>query len=96
VCVVIASRGYPETSSKGDEIFGLNEASKVPGVSVFHAGTSSRDGAVYTNGGRVLGVSAVGRDFKQARSRSYEAVSKIRFDGMQYRSDIGKAAMGVR
>ncbi|MCL5984948.1 MAG: phosphoribosylamine--glycine ligase [Actinobacteria bacterium] len=95
VCVVIASRGYPETSSKGDEIFGLNEASKVPGVYVFHAGTLARDGAVYTNGGRVLGVSAVGRDFRQARSRSYEAVGKIRFDGMQYRSDIGKAAMGV-
>jgi len=96
VCVVIASRGYPETSSRGDEIFGLNEASKVPGAYVFHAGTLARNGAVYTNGGRVLGVSAVGRDFSEARSRSYEAVGKIRFDGMQYRSDIGKAAVGVR
>lgn len=93
VCVVMAARGYPGNYDKGAEIKGLNEAEKIPGVVVFHAGTSLKDGKVVTSGGRVLGVTAVGNDYKEAISRAYEGVEKISWDGVHFRKDIGRRAL---
>ncbi len=96
VCVVLASKGYPETSSKNDLIEGLDcpgDAETEKGGNsaiVFHAGTISRNSKIYTNGGRVLGVVASAESFKQARKVVYEAISNIRFEGMQFRRDIAK------
>ncbi len=87
VCVVLASGGYPEHYEKGKEIFGLEDVS--PEVMVFHAGTKKENGKFYTSGGRVLGVVAKGRDMETARKIAYENVEKIRFEGAQYRKDIG-------
>jgi phosphoribosylamine---glycine ligase len=92
VGVVMASRGYPESSSKGDVIRGLEEAEAVPGVQVFHAGTAQQGAEVVTAGGRVLAVTALGDSFAEARARAYEAVGRIRFDGRQYRTDIALRA----
>jgi phosphoribosylamine--glycine ligase len=89
VTVVMASRGYPESSSSGDVIRGLDD---VEGVEVTHAGTALRDGSVVTAGGRVLNVTALGPGLEQARERAYRAVEAIRFDGAQYRRDIAAAA----
>ena len=95
VSVVMASRGYPASSSKGDSIGGLHAAAGQPDVSIYHAGTKLTDGAgVATNGGRVLAVSAVGDDFAQARDKAYAGVERISFAGMQFRPDI--AARAVR
>jgi len=93
VCVVMASGGYPGTYDVGKRITGLDEAEAIGGVKVFHAGTSQRDGAFYTAGGRVLGVSARAADLETAVSRAYEACEKIRFDGAHYRKDIAARAM---
>jgi len=93
VVVVMASGGYPGSYEKGKLISGLRAAGEVSGVQVFHAGTSGSDGEVYTAGGRVLGVTAVGRDFGEARERAYEAVSRVHFDGMYFRRDIGWRVM---
>jgi phosphoribosylamine--glycine ligase len=93
VCVVMASGGYPGTFEVGKKISGLDEAGAVDGVKVFHAGTSKRDGAFYTAGGRVLGVSARGADLETAVSRAYQACEKIRFDGAHYRKDIAGRAL---
>jgi len=93
VCVVMASGGYPGTFEVGKKITGLDEAAAVEGVKVFHAGTSKRDGAFYTAGGRVLGVSARAADLETAVSRAYEACEKIRFDGAHYRKDIAVRAL---
>jgi phosphoribosylamine--glycine ligase len=93
VCVVMASGGYPGTFEVGKKITGLDEAAAVDGVKVFHAGTSKRDGAFYTAGGRVLGVSARGADLETAVSRAYEACGKIHFDGAYYRKDIAGRAL---
>jgi phosphoribosylamine--glycine ligase len=93
VCVVMASGGYPGTFEVGKKISGLDEAGAVDGVKVFHAGTSNRDGAFYTAGGRVLGVSARGADLETAVSRAYQACEKIRFDGAHYRKDIAGRAL---
>ncbi len=92
VCVVMASRGYPTSSRKGDVIEGLDEAAEVPDTVVFHAGTMRSGSAVVTAGGRVLGVTALGDNVVAARARAYEAVSKIRFEGMHFRTDIAAAA----
>ncbi|MEW6189436.1 MAG: phosphoribosylamine--glycine ligase [Actinomycetota bacterium] len=92
VTVVIASGGYPEDYRRGFEITGLKEASEVPGVQIFHAGTTLEDGKPVTAGGRVLNVSAVGSSFEEARKRAYEAVGKIHFEGMHYRRDIALRA----
>ena len=90
-CVVLASQGYPSAPKTGDIITGLDEAAHVPNVSVFHAGTSMLAASeYYTAGGRVLGVTATGEDLAKALSVAYEAASKISFDGMQFRRDIGK------
>lgn len=87
--VVLASKGYPQTSSKGDVIRGLDAANAVSGVRVIHAGTRQEGADVVTNGGRVLGVTATGTTAQEALDRAYEAVAHISFDGMQYRRDIG-------
>jgi phosphoribosylamine--glycine ligase len=94
VCVVMASGGYPSAFEAGKPIFGIEEADRIYGVKVFHAGTNRRDSTYYTSGGRVLGVSARGSDLPDAVARAYDAVMKIRFDGMHYRKDI--AARGLR
>ncbi len=93
VCVVMASGGYPGTFEAGKQISGLEEAGKIPGVKVFHAGTSKRDGAYYTAGGRVLGVTARAGDLESAVQRAYEACGKIGFQGAHYRRDIAARAL---
>jgi phosphoribosylamine--glycine ligase len=90
VTVVLASRGYPETSSSGDPIAGLDE---VEDAEVFHAGTAERDGGIVTAGGRVLGVTGLGTTPGEARDRAYAAADRIRFDGRQLRSDIAARAV---
>lgn len=92
-CVVAASGGYPGSYSKGHKITGLEEAAKVPGVVIFHAGTALADGETVTNGGRVLGVTATGGNLKESLARAYEGIGKIRFEGMYYRRDIGHRAL---
>lgn len=94
VCVVLAAPGYPDSYPKGLPITGLPDVGKLPGVEVFHAGTALKDGQIVTSGGRVLGVTALGPDLKQAIARSYEAVEKIGFKGMHYRKDIGQKGLG--
>ncbi|MEG1427333.1 MAG: phosphoribosylglycinamide synthetase C domain-containing protein, partial [Oscillospiraceae bacterium] len=89
-CVVMASGGYPEKYAKGMEIVGLNEKGQLDGVVVYHAGTKVENGRLYTNGGRVLGVTALGDTLEEALEKSYAAVQKISFPGAHYRSDIGK------
>jgi phosphoribosylamine--glycine ligase len=91
VCVVLASEGYPESSSSGDEISGLGN---IPtGVYIYHAGTEERDGRFYTAGGRVLNVVGTGPTVIEARARAYAAVEQIHFEGMQYRTDIAMEAI---
>ena len=90
VTVVLASRGYPESSSKGDPISGLDE---VEGAEVFHAGTAADDGRIVTAGGRVLGVTALGGTPGEARDRAYEAAERIEFEGRQMRGDIALRAV---
>jgi phosphoribosylamine---glycine ligase len=92
VCVVMAAKGYPESYEKGKPISGLKDANALPGVVVFHAGTKEQDAEVLTQGGRVLGVTAIGEDTATAISRAYEAVEKIEWDGIHYRKDIGHRA----
>ena len=94
VCVVMASGGYPGAFEAGKLITGIDEADRLPGVKVFHAGTNRRDNMYYTSGGRVLGVTARGKDLPEAVERAYDAVMKIRFEGMHYRQDI--AARGLK
>ncbi len=91
VTVVLASAGYPESSSKGDVIHGLREAAELAGVT--HAGTAERDGEIVTAGGRVLNVTALGATPAAARDRAYDAARRISFDGMQIRSDIAARAV---
>jgi len=93
VCVVIASGGYPGTFAVGKKIIGLDEAAKVDGVKVFHAGTSRNDGTYLTAGGRVLGVTARAKDLQSAVDRAYQATSKIGFEGSHYRKDIAARAL---
>jgi len=93
VCVVMASEGYPGDYPKGREITGLDAAGADPAVTVFHAGTRRIEGRVVTAGGRVLGVTALGRGVREARDAAYAAVSRIEFAGAQFRTDI--AARGL-
>ncbi len=89
VTVVVASGGYPGEYRRGYAIEGLQEAGSLEGVTIFHAGTKlGADGSVLTDGGRVLNVSALGRDFREAREKAYRAVERIRFQDMYYRKDI--------
>lgn len=86
VCVVAASGGYPGAYKKGLPISGLDD---VQDVTVFHAGTAQKDGKIVTAGGRVLGITAIGQSIAKARETAYSAVARIRFEGIQYRTDIG-------
>ena len=93
VCVVMASGGYPGTFEVGKKITGLDEAEKIAGVKVFHAGTSMHDDAYFTAGGRVLGVTARAVSLEAAVKSAYEAVGKINFGGAYYRKDIAARAL---
>jgi phosphoribosylamine--glycine ligase len=92
VSVVLASGGYPGSHPVGFPISGLEEAGRLEGVQIFHAGTAHKDGEIVTAGGRVLAVSALGDSFGAARQRAYDAVSLIHFEGMHSRTDIGLRA----
>lgn len=97
VSVVLASEGYPGSYEKGKVILGLEEAQDLDGVIVFHAGTAlNPDGELITAGGRVLNVVALGDTFEEARNRAYEACGLIKFEGVHYRSDIGRRALQGR
>ncbi|HEX8118194.1 MAG TPA: phosphoribosylglycinamide synthetase C domain-containing protein, partial [Pyrinomonadaceae bacterium] len=90
-CVVLAARGYPERPETGARIEGLEEAAAVPGVELFHAGTArAADGSLVTAGGRVLGVTATGTSLDNALARCYDSASRISWDGLHYRRDIGR------
>jgi len=91
-CVVASSSGYPGSYQTGFPIAGLSAASRVPGVQVFHSGSSLVGGLLLTAGGRVLGVSAIAESLEEALARAYEAMAEIHFDGMYYRRDIGHRA----
>lgn len=92
VCVVMAAAGYPGTYKKDDVISGLDLA-EAAGAKVFHAGTVEKDGQIHTSGGRVLGVTALGKTIPEAIDNVYKAVQEILWDGVQYRRDIGKKAL---
>ncbi len=89
-CVVMASGGYPGSYKKGIEIKGLDENGQVEGAVVYHAGTALKDGKLVTNGGRVLGVTALGKTLDEALDKAYAAVKKIDFENAHYRTDIGR------
>jgi phosphoribosylamine--glycine ligase len=95
VGVVLASRGYPESSESGRPIRGIEAAEAIPGVAVCHAGTAKRGGEIVTAGGRVLTVVGRGGDYREAIARAYAGVDAIRFEGMQYRRDIGRKALSA-
>lgn len=90
VCVIAASPGYPASYPKGLPISGLD---RVQDSVVFHAGTAVKDGGIVTNGGRVLGVTATGKDIAEARAKAYADMDRIQFEGMHYRTDIAKKAL---
>jgi phosphoribosylamine--glycine ligase len=91
VCVVLAAEGYPLTVATGDVISGLDAASRVPGVTLSHAGVAlGADGSLVTAGGRVVGVTGKGATLAEARKSAYEACSHIHWRGMQYRNDIAE------
>jgi phosphoribosylamine--glycine ligase len=92
VCVVLAAQGYPEAPQTGDPITGIEQA-EATGATVFQAGTKRLDRQLLTNGGRVLGVTAAGDTLQSAITHAYEAVGKIHFEGMQYRTDIGRRGL---
>ena len=93
VCVVMASGGYPDKYEKGKEIAGLDRAARMEDVVVFHAGTRAEGGKILTDGGRVLGVTAIGKDIIEARDRAYEAIRAIHFHRAHWRTDIGAKAI---
>jgi len=93
VGVVMASRGYPESSESGQPISGIEAAEAIAGVDLYHAGTAMRGGQLVTAGGRVLTIVGRGADYGEAIARAYDGVSRIAFDGMQYRRDIGRKAL---
>ena len=91
---MLASEGYPESSSTGDEILGLDEVATLPGVRVYHAATSrEEDGTYLTAGGRVLDVVGTGDSVMEARASAYAAVELVHFPGMQYRTDVALEAL---
>ncbi len=93
VCVVLAQEGYPGSYTKGAAIRGIEAANRIPGVRVFHAGTKRKGRAVVTDGGRVLGVTALGETVEKAIEKAYRAAARIRWEGLYYRKDIGRKAM---
>jgi phosphoribosylamine--glycine ligase len=88
---VLASGGYPDKYEAGKSISGLEEAARLPDVQIFHAGTKRVNGKIVTAGGRVLAVTALGSTIDAARTRAYEAISQIHFEGCHYRRDIALA-----
>ncbi|MCI0332997.1 MAG: phosphoribosylamine--glycine ligase [Planctomycetes bacterium] len=96
VCVVMASEGYPGKFERGQPIRGLDDAAKLPDVKVFHAGTALREGQVVTDGGRVLGVTALGTSISAAKLQAYTAVKNIRFSGAWCRKDISDKALSYK
>ena len=94
VCVVVAAEGYPEGPVTGAKIEGLDVASRLNSAIIFHAGTRRENTKYYVSGGRVLGISAVGQDVGVSRTMVYDTISKVNFDGMQFRSDIGSSKVG--
>ena len=92
VCVVMASGGYPGAYAKGKVISGIEAANALPKTKVFHAGTTQSGDQIVTNGGRVLGVTALGKDLRSAQAAAYAAVEKIQFEGAQFRRDIASKA----
>jgi phosphoribosylamine--glycine ligase len=92
-CVIAASAGYPGSYVKGKEIRGLEEAARLPGVQVFHSGTAMVDGHYVTDGGRVLGVTAMAETLEESLALAYEGLGRIQFDGMYYRKDIGSRSL---
>src|SRR5271166_602592 len=92
-CVIASSAGYPGSYETGFPISGLSAAARVPGVQVFHSGSTLKDGQLFTAGGRVLGVTAVAASLREALNRAYQAMGEIQFEGMYYRSDIGHRAL---
>jgi len=93
VNLILCSGGYPDEYRNGLPITGIAEAGEVEGVIVFHAGTKMEGGQLETNGGRVLGISALGENLKQALDRAYTAVNRIEFEGKYYRRDIGARSL---
>jgi phosphoribosylamine--glycine ligase len=93
LCVVASSAGYPGSYENHKEIKGLVEAKKIKDTMVFHAGTKSENGKIFTNGGRVLGIAGIGDDIISAREKAYEALGNIEFAGMHYRKDIGNKSI---
>ena len=96
VCIVLASGGYPGAYEVGKPITGIEKAASIPGVKIFHAGTSQRDQRFYTAGGRVLGVTARAADLAAAVEHAYKAAEHIRFEGVHYRKDIAMRALAGR
>ena len=94
VGVVLAAAGYPESAQIGEVITGIEESSRVPGALVFHAATSRRKGELVTAGGRVLTVVGRGADYQEAIDVAYRAAAQVRFEGAQFRTDIGRKALG--
>jgi phosphoribosylamine--glycine ligase len=90
VCVIMASGGYPRKYEKGFKITGIEEAEKIEGITVFHAGTAKEGDSIVTAGGRVLGVTALGDNLDSAARLAYKGVEKISFKGAHYRKDIGR------
>lgn len=95
ICVVLASRGYPENPEKGKRIYGLEDLKGRPDIMVFHAGTRKEGDIFYSSGGRVLGITAIGETYQDAITKVYDAVGCVKFEGMQYRTDIGRKSLGV-
>jgi phosphoribosylamine--glycine ligase len=95
-CVVASSGGYPGSYKTGLPITGLAAAAQVPGVEVFHAGTTLKNGQILTSGGRVLGVTAAADSLSEALARAYQAMAEIHFEGMYYRRDIGHRALNQK
>jgi phosphoribosylamine--glycine ligase len=91
--VVMAAKGYPGDYARGSVIEGLDDAAKVEGVEIFHAGTKADGNRILANGGRVLNVSAIGKTVREAQARAYEAISRIRWPEGFYRHDIGWRAI---
>ena len=96
VCVVLTSKGYPGTPELGKEITGIEAAESLVGVKLFHAGTTFHDRHLFNAGGRVMGVTAIAQDLPAAIERAYAAVGKVKFDGMHFRSDIGRKGLAAR
>jgi phosphoribosylamine--glycine ligase len=92
-CVVASSAGYPGSYKTGFPITGLNAAARVPGVQIFHSGSTQAGGQLLTAGGRVLGVTAAAPSLEEALARAYEAMAEIHFEGIYYRRDIGHRAL---